>query len=322
MKNKSQNIVFLMLLLLHCSFAVVAQVDNGNNESEEQEFVELGPETSTPSPKGFKVDEIDLIPCFKGCEHITDSAESLQCTKIRLMQKATRVIRYREMIYKERIHDTEEKNKITVRVDSTVIGPSITHKYSSYWGEAPELYNDRVNGTINWVPGVKDGKDVDVSMEFSLPVKLPIPYDIPDDYFESQYFLQDEGNIDYASEVFALVEKMPYPFYPECKEGPNHFVLKKCVLQKLGAFIRTRLEVPYQAKVKKIEGKILIAFTVELDGTLSNPEIIKGLDGGWNEEVIRLIEQMNVEGLRWKPGQQDGQDVRTRVNYLIVCRKY
>jgi len=73
-------------------------------------------------------------------------------------------------------------------------------------------------------------------------------------------------------------------------------------------FIERNMEYPNAAIEMGIQGSVLVSFNVETDGSLTNIEIVKGLEGGFNEEVIRLIKLMP----KWKPAFKDGKPVKVK----------
>jgi len=58
-----------------------------------------------------------------------------------------------------------------------------------------------------------------------------------------------------------------------------------------------------------ISGKVFISFVVELDGSVSNIEILRGLHPTCDEEARRIISLLP----KWKPGEQLGTPVRTKL---------
>jgi len=52
-------------------------------------------------------------------------------------------------------------------------------------------------------------------------------------------------------------------------------------------------------------GKVFVKFTVEIDGSLTNIEIVKSLNEVCDNEALRLIEQMP----KWIPGELNGEIV-------------
>ncbi len=63
-----------------------------------------------------------------------------------------------------------------------------------------------------------------------------------------------------------------------------------------------------------LEGRIIVSFVVELDGSISNVEVVRGLSPEANREAVRVIRSMP----RWKPGKNNGKAVRSRFRLPIV----
>ncbi len=74
-------------------------------------------------------------------------------------------------------------------------------------------------------------------------------------------------------------------------------------------YLESNLHYPQQALEKKIEGKVTIEFKVETDGDLSDFAVIRGLDFGCNEEVIRLVK----EGPQWRPSSEADVPIESTV---------
>ena len=63
-----------------------------------------------------------------------------------------------------------------------------------------------------------------------------------------------------------------------------------------------------------VEGKIIVRFVVELDGSISNVDVARGLSPEANREAIRVVRSMP----RWKPGKNNGKAVRSRFSLPIL----
>lgn len=77
-------------------------------------------------------------------------------------------------------------------------------------------------------------------------------------------------------------------------------------MQEMMKFISDNRKYPAEAKAKDIHGKVIVAFVVEHDGSLSDVKIRRGIGYGCDEEAIRLIKSMP----KWTPGKQNGKAVR------------
>jgi TonB family protein len=62
-------------------------------------------------------------------------------------------------------------------------------------------------------------------------------------------------------------------------------------------YLDNNLHYPPAALEQKIEGTVTLEFTVQPNGALEDFTVIRGLEGGCNEEVIRLVK----EGPAWSP---------------------
>lgn len=71
------------------------------------------------------------------------------------------------------------------------------------------------------------------------------------------------------------------------------------------AVMKTRY--PAEAKEKNIQGKVVIAFTIDTNGELSNYRIKKRIGGGCDEEALRIVKLVQGE---WLPGMLNNKPVK------------
>lgn len=72
----------------------------------------------------------------------------------------------------------------------------------------------------------------------------------------------------------------------------------------------------YPSDCSCIQGRVVVSFVVEPDGSISNIQVIRKLDPAFDEEVVRVVKAMPL----WKPGKQNGQTVRVKYNMpLTIC---
>ena len=81
-------------------------------------------------------------------------------------------------------------------------------------------------------------------------------------------------------------------------------------------FLMANTEYPEKAKAQKVEGKVSVKFVVEKDGSISNPQIIKGGNPLLNDEALRVVNSMP----KWKPGKQRGKVVRVGYTVPIIFK--
>lgn len=96
--------------------------------------------------------------------------------------------------------------------------------------------------------------------------------------------------------LFKIVECMP--------EFPGG--MKGCL-----DFIQTEMCYPEEAKKAGIQGRVILQFIIEKDGTPTQPRIVRSVHPLLDKEALRIIQQMP----KWIPGKQDGKP--QRVLYTI-----
>jgi TonB family protein len=97
-----------------------------------------------------------------------------------------------------------------------------------------------------------------------------------------------------ADEVFTVAEEMATP-----KEGFEAF----------NKYVAENLKYPQQAREAKTQGKVFIQFTVNLDGTLSDLKVVKGISEQCDLEALRVVKA----GPTWNPAKQRGRLVKQRL---------
>lgn len=102
--------------------------------------------------------------------------------------------------------------------------------------------------------------------------------------------------------VYGLAETMPT--YPG--GIPNLFV-----------FLAKRINYPKAAAEKGLEGKVIVKFIIDTDGTVKDPVVIKdNVGGGCAEEALRVVRMMP----KWIPGTQKGQPVKVYYTMPIIFK--
>jgi len=77
-------------------------------------------------------------------------------------------------------------------------------------------------------------------------------------------------------------------------------------IEAMNKFLARNINYPSLASQKEIEGKVLISFIIEKDGSISNIKIIKDIGEGCGQEGVRIVKLMP----KWKPAEQRGKPVR------------
>jgi periplasmic protein TonB len=99
-------------------------------------------------------------------------------------------------------------------------------------------------------------------------------------------------------EIFTVVEEQPgYP-------GGDEARIK---------YLQDNIKYPDEAKELGVQGKVFVTFVVEVDGSITDVRVLRGIGAGCDEEAIRVVRNMP----RWIPGKQRGVPVRVQFNLPI-----
>jgi len=81
-------------------------------------------------------------------------------------------------------------------------------------------------------------------------------------------------------------------------------------------FLANNIRYPDEAVENGVNGTVQVKFTIELDGSISNIEIVKKLGYGCDEEVIRVLKRMP----KWTPAKLKGQFVKSYFTMPVSFR--
>lgn len=81
-------------------------------------------------------------------------------------------------------------------------------------------------------------------------------------------------------------------------------------------FLQTNIKYPEDAVKQKVEGRVMVQFVVETDGSISDVHVAKQVFPSLDAEAIRVVQTMP----KWLPGREKGKVVRVKYNLPIVFR--
>lgn len=73
---------------------------------------------------------------------------------------------------------------------------------------------------------------------------------------------------------------------------------------------------PQAAQMNGIQGRVMVKFVVEKDGSIGNVTILKGLDRDLDREAIRVVKKMP----KWTPGKNNGVPVASYFNLPVMFK--
>lgn len=162
-----------------------------------------------------------------------------------------------------------------------------------------------IEASPKWTPGEQRGQKVRV--KYTLPVDFRMGA-------TAQAELQD-GSIRETGEKeddqpFLIAETMP--LFP-MQEGDNPGYGD---LNTFRTWVQANVKYPAEAFRNGEQGRVVLSFVVEKDGSVSNIQILQTPGKAFSEETRRVV----AASPKWKPGEQRGEKVRVRYTLPVDFR--
>lgn len=81
-------------------------------------------------------------------------------------------------------------------------------------------------------------------------------------------------------------------------------------------FLKNNVKYPADCAEQKVQGRVVVSFTVEKDGSVTNVEDMRSPDPRLTKEAKRVVESMP----KWTPGKQNGKPVRVKYVLPVTFR--
>ena len=153
-----------------------------------------------------------------------------------------------------------------------------------------------INSMPKWKPGRQEGKAVNV--KYTIPVMFKLTGDNSSDKKEAD--TQQEAKVD-ENGIHQVCEEMP--------EFPGG-------MQECMKWLGKNIKYPTTAQEKGIQGRVIMQFVVERDGSITEPKVVRGVDPDLDKEALRVISIMP----NWKPGKHKGEAVRVKYTLPVMYR--
>ena len=95
--------------------------------------------------------------------------------------------------------------------------------------------------------------------------------------------------------------------YKVCEQMPTYEGGDAALMKYIGE----NLKYPEEAKERGLQGRVVVGFIIEKDGSLTNFKVLRAVDRALDAEALRVVKGMP----KWIPGRHNGQ--RVRVRYLL-----
>ena len=103
------------------------------------------------------------------------------------------------------------------------------------------------------------------------------------------------------TKIFTVVEQMP--MYP----GGDGALM---------GYLRDNIHYPTVAAENGVQGRVVVGFVVERDGSITDVKILRGVDPSLDREAMRVVKNMP----KWTPGKQNGSAVRVKYQFPVSFR--
>ncbi len=124
-----------------------------------------------------------------------------------------------------------------------------------------------------------------------------------------------------ASQTEDAKEEVVAPVSPEAKEAPADSTAKEEVfmvaeqmpefpggMKEMLKFLQENVKYPENAMKNNVQGRVIVQFVVEKDGTPTEFKVLRSVDPDLDAEALRVMKAMP----KWKPGMQRGEVVRVK----------
>ena len=79
-------------------------------------------------------------------------------------------------------------------------------------------------------------------------------------------------------------------------------------------WVNSRLVYPEIAKENGVQGRVLLQFTVEKDGSVTKVRVLRGVDPSLDKEAVRVVSMSP----KWKPGKQRDRAVPVTYTFPVI----
>ena len=81
-------------------------------------------------------------------------------------------------------------------------------------------------------------------------------------------------------------------------------------------WVNSKLIYPEIAKENGIQGRVTLQFTVNVDGSVSNVTVLRGVDSSLDKEAVRIVSSSP----KWTPGRQRERPVKVTYTFPVIFR--
>lgn len=261
--------------------------------------------------------DADEMPRFPGCEEITEIEKRDKCAQNKLLTFIYTQIKYPAEARKAGIQG-KVIIKYVVQKDGTITKTKIARDIGGGCGAAALKV---INALPKMIPGTKDGKAVAVEMTLPVSFKLEGDSKSTEEKAEEKDLKNSPGDITVVGfapkskkldgQVYKVVEEMPRFKNDDCEKMEVYKEQKRCAEQAMLNYIYSNIKYPKVASKAGIQGRAIIKFVVQKDGSITDAKVLRDPGGGCGIEAQRVVNMMP----NFVPGKQKGKAVN--VSYTL-----
>ena len=131
-----------------------------------------------------------------------------------------------------------------------------------------------------------------------------------------------EGNDEVGGAVLKAKEEIAAPEPPKHVEETKVFTVVEQMPMFPGgdaalmSYLANNIHYPTVAAENGVQGRVVVGFVVERDGSITDVRILRGVDPSLDREAMRVVKSMP----RWNPGKQNGSAVRVKYQVPVSFR--
>lgn len=129
---------------------------------------------------------------------------------------------------------------------------------------------------------------------------------------ETSMFLEPTGNVDIPAATTVVTKPV--------KEDIEELVIWAEVMPEfkgnVNEYLSKAINYPQVAIENYIQGRVYCEFVVNVDGSITDVKVVRGVDRSLDNEAIRVVKGMP----KWKPGSMNGRLVRVKYTLPVVFR--
>ena len=131
-----------------------------------------------------------------------------------------------------------------------------------------------------------------------------------------------EGNDEVGGEVLKAKEEIAQPEPPKHEEENKVFDVVEQMpsfpggMGALMSWLSQNIKYPVIAAENGVQGRVIVQFVVEKDGSVTDVHVAKSVDPSLDKEAARVVKAMP----KWNPGKQNGSAVRVKYTVPVTFK--